>query len=623
MRAHLWIVGLGLVVFACQSALAAMFSITSGSCTLSGDCIRTPNYPGQYSSENSNYYGRRLLQSYSEGNSCIFATLAAGTVSTTAFNTYSSGDYLRIGATYYRGAGSVNGPDSNGHDRYPSYSGNSGTTGPSGVSVSSGQQISWTVDNYGVSTGWELCLTAAAPTPSPTTAGPARMSTTGTCILSGTNGDCVSSPNYPNPYDSTDCTITNNQAGYLNAATFNTESNYDTLNIRRRGIGAYSGRLTAATQSSGHTNIYLGAGEQITWTSDTSVFSTGWQICNTAAVSDTTAATTAGTTTASVETVSQAVTISGLASSDYTGTLQRNYEKGYGIAVGACASSCSTYNDGISISSSATSRRAATVTFVMTLSGASDTSAYTGGCSGTCTSSTLASAISATTSTTVTVSTIATATVTTSAPTSAPYVEVFGSCGCTGQCDEYRGSCGALATETDCWSYSGRTYACYADSADRCCEDNGGAVAGILIAILVFCVIIPVSCCCFFCGSCPLAKSRNQKTVVHVQQIQPPPVSQPTAPIMHQPVQPPPQAIPMAAQPIAMVAQPVMKQEAPPMAPPPPGQSGVQYGAAPAPPPYQPQGASVAPSAPVAFCASCGTANDSGGAFCASCGAQF
>merc|ERR1712166_1624118 len=348
----------------------------------------------------------------------------------------------------------------------------------------------------------------------------------------------------------TDCTITNNQAGHLNAGTFNTEGGYDILNIRRRG-GAYSGLQHQGLSSSDTLlNVYLEAGEQISWTPNYNlIYQNGWQLCNTenygGTFAPTSAAPTSAATTAGTEIVSQAVTISTLDSSGYSGTLKISYEKGYGIAVGACASSCSTYNDGISISSSATSRRAATVTFVMTLSGASDTSAYTGGCSGTCTTSTLASAISATTSTTVTVSTITTATVTTSAPTSAPYVEVFGSCGCTGQCDEYRGSCGALATETDCWSYSGRTYACYADSADRCCEDNGGAVAGILIAILVFCVIIPVSCCCFFCGSCPLAKSRNQKTVVHVQQIQPPPASQPTAPIMPQPVQPPPQAIPM------------------------------------------------------------------------------
>merc|ERR1712166_1114888 len=125
-----------------------------------------------------------------------------------------------------------------------------------------------------------------------------------------------------------------------------------------------------------------------------------------------TSATTSAPTT--VETVSQAVTISELASSDYTGNLKTNYEKGYGEAVGACSSSsCTSYNTGISIASSATDRRAATVTFVMTLTGVSDTSAYTGGCSGTCTSTILAAKIATATGTTITVSTLATASVTT------------------------------------------------------------------------------------------------------------------------------------------------------------------------------------------------------------------
>merc|ERR1712086_1021671 len=116
-------------------------------------------------------------------------------------------------------------------------------------------------------------------------------------------------------------------------------------------------------------------------------------------------------------TVSQAVTISELASSDYIGTLKAQYEKAYGVAVGACDSACVSYYYGIYIASSAATRRAATVTFVMTLSGVADTSAYTGGCSGTCTTNTLAAEILTATGQTVTVSTMATASVTTEAPT--------------------------------------------------------------------------------------------------------------------------------------------------------------------------------------------------------------
>ena len=74
------------------------------------------------------------------------------------------------------------------------------------------------------------------------------------------------------------------------------------------------------------------------------------------------------------------------------------------------------------------------------------------------------------------------------------------------------------------------------------------------------------------------------------------------------------------AQPIAMVAQPVMKQEVPPQ----PEQIGLQFNvidnSGVLPPSYQTQ--STAP-APKAFCGTCGAQNKSGGAFCASCGTQF
>ena len=104
-----------------------------------------------------------------------------------------------------------------------------------------------------------------------------RLSTTGSCTLS-TSGDCVSSPNYPSAYDSTDCTITNNQAGYL-TATFQTGTDHASLNIRRRGLGSYSGRQRGT--STIH-NVYLGAGEQIDWTASGYTVTTGWQLCNSA-----------------------------------------------------------------------------------------------------------------------------------------------------------------------------------------------------------------------------------------------------------------------------------------------------------------------------------------------------
>ena len=45
----------------------------------------------------------------------------------------------------------------------------------------------------------------------------------------------------------------------------------------------------------------------------------------------------------------------------------------------------------------------------------------------------------------------------------------------------YYGSCGALMQKSSCWQGE---YCCAASSSD-CCELNGGALAGVIIAILV------------------------------------------------------------------------------------------------------------------------------------------
>ena len=141
---------------------------------------------------------------------------------------------------------------------------------------------------------------------------------------------------------------------------------------------------------------------------------------DTTTAAPTTAAPTSGSSTddpssTTTTTVSQAVTVSAtLDSSSYSGSLKVNYENGYGIAAGACTSPCASYNTGISVGSLITGRRATTITFTITLSGVSDTAAYTSGCSGSCNPSTLAAAISTATGTTVSVSAISTATVTTS-----------------------------------------------------------------------------------------------------------------------------------------------------------------------------------------------------------------
>ena len=124
--------------------------------------------------------------------------------------------------------------------------------------------------------------------------------------------------------------------------------------------------------------------------------------------------------------VSQVVTFSSLDSSSYSGTLKTNYEKGYGIAVGACTSPCSSYDTGVAIQSSITSRRAAAVTFVLIIISDGPVNAqeveYIRGCSGSCNISTLESAISTAIGTPVTVLAFSNASFTLAAPTIAPTI---------------------------------------------------------------------------------------------------------------------------------------------------------------------------------------------------------
>eukprot|EP00657_Telonema_sp_P-1_P001835 TRINITY_DN14552_c0_g1_i2.p1 TRINITY_DN14552_c0_g1~~TRINITY_DN14552_c0_g1_i2.p1 ORF type:complete len:197 (+),score=40.94 TRINITY_DN14552_c0_g1_i2:170-760(+) len=123
-------------------------------------------------------------------------------------------------------------------------------------------------------------------------------------------------------------------------------------------------------------------------------------------------------------------------------------------------------------------------------------------------------------------------------------------------CTLYTGSCGALESETDCWSGS----YCYAASSGSCCETDSGATAGLAIGLVLGTILI-VFVSCFCCDSCPLkracCKSSNPQhtpaapAMVYTQQGQPVVYQQ-------QPIQQP-----------VYVQQPVYSQPAPVTQPPP------------------------------------------------------
>jgi len=107
--------------------------------------------------------------------------------------------------------------------------------------------------------------------------------TNGTCVVSG---NCVASPGYPQTYgDSESCNIVLTHSGKLTSSAFFTETSKDILNVRRRGLGSYSGRRRVSNNSkyalAGLKDIYLERGEVITWDSDSTGTAAGWQICST------------------------------------------------------------------------------------------------------------------------------------------------------------------------------------------------------------------------------------------------------------------------------------------------------------------------------------------------------
>ena len=102
--------------------LTDQFEVVSGSCTTSGKCFESPNYPSNYGIHQT----------------CLIKVLSVGgaeVLASTAFNTEAGYDELTINGTAY-----------------------SGTAGPVGVAVSAGDSITWSSDDYMSDLGFQVCL---------------------------------------------------------------------------------------------------------------------------------------------------------------------------------------------------------------------------------------------------------------------------------------------------------------------------------------------------------------------------------------------------------------------------------------------------------------------------------
>jgi|TARA_B110000091_G_scaffold158284_1_gene168696 hypothetical protein len=181
--------------------LTDKFEVKSGSCTTSGACFQSPNYPSNYE----------------ESQTCTIKVLNVGDgekLYSTAFNTESDYDELTIGVTKY-----------------------SGTAGPGGVVVSTNDEFSWSSDGVTVRSGFRICLAqicsqtngATINTNTESSCGCGSTVCDGTkgmyCLAASnkcaatkitdkflvkegkctTSGDCFQSPNYPRNYDSACC----------------------------------------------------------------------------------------------------------------------------------------------------------------------------------------------------------------------------------------------------------------------------------------------------------------------------------------------------------------------------------------------------------------------------------
>ena len=92
-----------------------------------------------------------------------------------------------------------------------------GTDGPDGVEVFAGDLLRWFSDYSVTGAGWEICIGQDPPTKPPV--GPLTV-TTGSCIV---RHNCVTSPRFPDEYDSSGCSMEVNRMGKIGSMSFGTQ----------------------------------------------------------------------------------------------------------------------------------------------------------------------------------------------------------------------------------------------------------------------------------------------------------------------------------------------------------------------------------------------------------------
>ncbi|CAE6935347.1 unnamed protein product [Symbiodinium sp. KB8] len=207
-------------------SVVGAWQVLHGACTIVDNCIQSPNYPANYSSN-----GRCAIVT----NSSFMAPLQLVDFSTERFY-----DILTINNMPF-----------------------SGLRKPSGVTPRG--TIAWISDEDIEAKGWKLCL---GPKPSPPAGGGIFSILEGPCTMDAEG--CAVSPNYPSHYGSLQgCIIQvyNPENKTISAKDFVTEASYDVLWVNGR---RYSG-------SSGPDGVVPRG--PIQWSPDEDVEDKGWKLC--------------------------------------------------------------------------------------------------------------------------------------------------------------------------------------------------------------------------------------------------------------------------------------------------------------------------------------------------------
>mmetsp|Transcript_47690 Transcript_47690/g.137741 ORF Transcript_47690/g.137741 Transcript_47690/m.137741 type:complete len:1244 (+) Transcript_47690:38-3769(+) len=169
-------VGRGWKVCLDPSAQKPTWDVTSGDCSVDGDCVSSSNFPNNYP----------------DNSHCEFHSNKDGLVRVEAFHTESCCDHLSLGS-------------------FETYQ---GTMGPSNLYLEHTDNFIWHSDYSNTDSGWKLCLT-------PQTTLPVLRQLGGNCEI---QGDCIQSQGFgSHPYaKDSNCAVEIRKSGVLNAVYFQT-----------------------------------------------------------------------------------------------------------------------------------------------------------------------------------------------------------------------------------------------------------------------------------------------------------------------------------------------------------------------------------------------------------------